>query len=307
MKLIILLILLTPLFLFAQEEITIPESTDIEICGRTLQITGFWIDNYELKADISNYMQKNSKPFMGGYKTGDTISIKEGCSYKIVYMEKFGLNNTSKGRIVLSNTIDYTRFVPRSDEFTMGHGDEYNLGNEKWKVKDVLKNSALIEITDKDLNVNTVELRVSDMIWFGESAYYITDFPGTAAANQWLMNLKKVKDYSYLNTKDLVIPGEDINPPHILPKGETELIIRKMKYYPKQKFNKEEFDNTPVKYWVLKVMYYHGGIARPMIEVERDGKKMFLEYDAYKSFDTEAEVMEFAKVNGITDIVLEEK
>lgn len=307
MKLILLLILLTPLFLFAQEEIIIPESTDIEICGRTLQITGFWIDNGIIKADISNYMQKNSKPLMGGYKINDTIRIKEGCSYKIVYMEKFGLNNTSKGRIVLSNSIDFTRSIPRSDEFTMGHGDEYNLGNEKWKVKNVLKNSAIIEITDKDLNVKTVELRVSDMIWFGESAYYISDFQGTAAVNQWLMNLKKIKDYSYLNTKDPVIPGEDINAPHILPRGETELIIRKMKYYPKQKFNKEEFDNTPVKYWVLKVMYYHGGMARPVIEVERDGKKMFLEYDAYKSYETEEEVLEFAKVNKITDIILEEK
>ncbi len=307
MKLILLLILLTPLFLFAQEEIIIPESTDIEICGRTLQITGFWIDNGIIKADISNYMQKNSKPIMGGYKTGDTIRIKEGCSYRIVYMEKFGLNNTSKGRIVLSNSIDYAHLVPSSDEFTMGHSDEYNLGNEKWKVKNVLKNSALIEITDKDLNVKTIELRVSDMIWFGESAYYITDFPGTAAANQWLMNLKKVKDYSYLNLNTPSIDGELINPPPDMLRGETELIIRKMKYYPKQKFNKEEFDNTPVKYWVLKVMYYHGGMARPVIEVERDGKKMFLEYDVYKSFETEEEVLEFAKVNKITDIILEEK
>lgn len=307
MKLILLLILLTPLFLFAQEEITLPEGSDVEICGRTLYIDGIYVYDGNIRADISVLMQKNSKPITGGYKLGDTIDIKNGCIYYITMIQKYGLTS-SKGYVVLSKEQDLTAYLDMGLS-TLKLNEKFNIGSAEWRATRISKDDADFEIKNSKGKTESVTLKKNDLIWNGFIAYTISDFLANASDKlneQWSIELKQVKDYSYLNLSTPSIDGELINPPPDMPRGETELIIRKMKYYPKQKFNKEEFDNTPVKYWVLTVFFYHGGIARPVIEVERNGKKMFLEYDAYKSFETEEEVLEFAKVNGVTDIVLSE-
>lgn len=306
MKLILLLILFTPLFLFAQD-ITLTEGSDVEICGRILYIDGIYVYDGNIRADISILMQKNSKPIIGGYKLGDTIDIKSGCTYYITMIQKYGLTS-SKGYVVLSKEQDLTAYLDMGLS-TLKLDEKFNIGSQEWRATRISKDDADFEIKRSKGKTESVTLKKNDLIWNGFILYRISDFLANASDNpndQWQIELKKVKDYSYLNLNTPSIDGELINPPPDMPSGNTELIIRKMKYYPKQKFNKEEFENTPVKYWVLKVMYYHGGIARPVIEVERDGKKMFLEYDAYKSFETEEEVLEFAKVNGITDIILTE-
>lgn len=308
MKLIILLILLTPLFLFAQKEIEITEGSEVKVCGRILYIDGIYVYDGNIRADISILMQKNSKPIIGGYKLGDTIDIKSGCRYYVTMIQKFGLNS-ALGYVILSKEQELIAYLDMSLSI-LKLDEKFNIGSQEWRATRISKDDADFEIKRSKGKTESVTLKKNDLIWNGFILYSISDFLANASDNpndQWQIELKKVKDYSYLNLNTPSIDGELINPPPDMLRGETELIIRKMKYYPKQKFNKEEFDNTPVKYWVLKVMYYHGGIARPVIEVERDGKKMFLEYDAYKSFENEEEVLEFAKVNWITDIILEEK
>lgn len=305
MKSILFIILLTPLFLFAQETITISEGDEVVQCGRILRIEGIYVDNGRIKADISILEKKNSKPIIGGYKMDDTIVIKKGCRYYIKEIEKYGLNS-DKGRVTLTDKLEPSDYLDMGLS-SLRTNDKFNIGGEEWIVKSVSKDNAEVERGPKGAR-KTITLKKNDIIWKWLSAYYISDIVNEstdAFYQSWRIDLKEVKDYSYLSGEG--IPGEDINAPLELPKASEELIIRKMKLYPKQKFNQAEYDATPVKYWVLKVLYYHGGIARPVIEVERGGKKMNLEFDAYKSFDTEAEVIEFAKVNGITDIILEEK
>lgn len=45
-------------------------------------------------------------------------------------------------------------------------------------------------------------------------------------------------------------------------------------------------------------------MGRPLLLLERNGKKFFVEYEPIKFFETESEAAEFAKANGITDIEL---
>jgi hypothetical protein len=82
-----------------------------------------------------------------------------------------------------------------------------------------------------------------------------------------------------------------------------------MRYYPiTENYSKEEYFNTPVKYWVLKTIWekHDKKIPRLSVEVECEGGKRWPEFEAYKSFETEKEVMEFARINKITDIILDE-
>jgi hypothetical protein len=284
------------------DEIVITEGSRIEICGRTVAIEGFWIDNYELKADISVYYQENSKPVTGGYKSGETITVTEGCKHIIKSILKFGLS--SKGKVTLWKDIEYDHSVYRG-EFMMKHSKNYYFGDEVWVVKKVFKDSAEIEINKNDIFIKTFLLKHDDIVWTGKYANSISRFieSDDEGANAGTIVFKRIKDLSYINR--VGVPDEILNPPVHLPSGNTELIIRKMKYYPKKRIDEEELKNTPMKFWVLKIFYYPRGIASMVIDVERNGEKLIVEFEGYKSFDTEEEVMEFARVNRITDIILE--
>ena len=309
MKLLILLFsfLLTSQ-VFSQDNHIIYEKGEDNICGKIIRVDGIWIDNGRIKADISILSQKSSKPIIGGYKMGDTIDIKSGCKYYVKLLQKYGMGNEAQGFVQLSDKVDDTEYLG----VAMGNlrlNEEFYTGNIDWKVTRISKDETeFTQKATKTTPANTVVMKKNDIIWKGFEAYYISDFLANASdkiEQQWIIEIKPVKDFSYLAKTETY--GERISlPKDDLPIGMEELIIRKLKFYPKQKFVQEEYDKIPVKYWVLKVLYYHGGIARQMIEVERDGKKRMLEFDAYKSFDTEEEVLEFAKVNGITDIKLEE-
>lgn len=305
MKLLLLLILLTPLFLSAQE-LSITENSEAVECGRIIRVEGIWIDNGSIKADISILANKSSKPITGGYKMGDTIDIKSGCRYFIKLIQKYGVNSNS-GYVVFTQEQDISDYLAIGLS-TLRLNDKFNIGGNEWLVTGISKDEAQFKV-ESGLNYDTIRLTKNDIIWKGFEAYYISDIVNESSDNfykSWKIELKQVKNYSYLNTHDTGIRGEDINAPMGID-SPTQLIIRKMKYYPKQKFNQEEYDATPVKYWVLKLFFYHTGIGHQMIEVEQLGQKMNVEFEGYKSFDTEAEVMEFARVNGISDIVLQEK
>lgn len=309
MKLLILLFsFLFTSQIFSQDNHIIYEKGEDKICGKIIRLDGVWIDNGRMKADISTLEQKNSKPVIGSYKIGDTISIKSGCKYFVKLIQKEGLKEDAKGYIEISNEVDLTAYLDVALD-NLQLNDKFYIGNFDCIVTRISKDEA--EFTQKATQTTpakTVIMKKNDIIWKGFEAYYISDFLANASdkiEQQWTIEIKPVKDYSYIS--GTVIPGELMNAPKgDFPIGSEELIIRKMKFYPKQKFVQEEYDKIPVKYWVLKVLYYPGVIARQVIEVERDGKKRMLEFDAYKSFDTEEEVLEFAKVNGITDIKLEE-
>ena len=308
MKLILLLIILTPLILFAQKEVTLTESSEVKICGRILYIDGIYVYNGNIRADISTLMQENSKPIIGGYKMGDTIDIKSGCRYYVTMIQKFGLNS-SKGYVILSKEQDLTAYLDMGLSI-LKLDEKFNIGSQEWRATRISKDDADFEIKRSKKKTESVTLKKNDLIWNGFTLYKISDFLANASDKlneQWTIELKVVKDYSYLNPNTPSIDGELINPPPMGIDSPTRLIIRKMKYYPKEEFDQKEYDATPVKYWVLKVFLYHTGRARPMIEMDLLGYKTMEEYEGFKAFDTEAEVLEFAKVNGVTDIVLEEK
>ncbi len=290
---------------FAQDVVTLIEGEDVNLCGRILRIDGIYINNGNVKADISVLWQENSKPITGGYKRNDSIFVTEKCKYYVSSIKKFGMND-SKGSVVLSK--EPTRiFSLDMVAGTMDMRNLYSFGEEEWRVIRISKDDADIKIAVKNSPAKKVTLKKNDLIWYGDIAFYISDFLASASDDplfQWEIKLEQVKDYSYLNGPG--IPGELINAP-VDTEGLAQLVIRKMKYYPKEKFDQAEYDETPVKYWVLTVFMYHTGMAHQTMEIEYLGRKMNVEFEGYKSFDTEEEVMEFAKANNISDIKLEEK
>lgn len=305
-----ILLVLTFLFiqnLFAQD-ITINENEEAKICGKIIRVDGIWIDNGYIKADISTLAQKNSKPVQGSYIMNSELDIKSGCKYYIKIIQKFGLTG-DKGYVTLTDKLDPTDYLDMGLSSVSLNG-KFNIGNKEWTVTRISNDDADFEIKSRKGESNIVTLKKNDLIWKGFDLYKITDLVNTstdAFRPYWEVKFEEVKDYSYLS--GLGIPGEWMNAPKetSTPVGSEMLIIRKMKYYPKQKFIQAEYDAIPVKYWALRVFNYSTGIGRPLIKVSFLGEADMLEYEGYKSFDTKEEALEFAKVNGITDVVLEEK
>lgn len=57
------------------------------------------------------------------------------------------------------------------------------------------------------------------------------------------------------------------------------------------------------KICLLRVFFDHGYMARPMIELERDGERSMFEYDVLRIFKNRDEGLEYAETNDITDII----
>ncbi len=55
---------------------------------------------------------------------------------------------------------------------------------------------------------------------------------------------------------------------------------------------------------LLRIFHDAGEIARPVIELDRNGQRSFHEYDVLRDFENKATALEFAKSNNITDIDL---
>jgi hypothetical protein len=56
------------------------------------------------------------------------------------------------------------------------------------------------------------------------------------------------------------------------------------------------------KICLVRIFFDHGGIARPMMEIERDGDKLLLEFDVIRVFKDEEEARRYSKTNNIVDI-----
>ena len=55
------------------------------------------------------------------------------------------------------------------------------------------------------------------------------------------------------------------------------------------------------KYCLIEIVGRDGMIARPMIEVEMNGDKVFCEFDLIIIFKDKREAVDYAKKNGISD------
>ncbi|MHA1961278.1 MAG: hypothetical protein ACW99U_13730 [Candidatus Thorarchaeota archaeon] len=55
---------------------------------------------------------------------------------------------------------------------------------------------------------------------------------------------------------------------------------------------------------LVRVFFDHGGIARPMMEIEREGAKLLLEFDVVRVFEDENEARDYATTNNISDSVI---
>ena len=58
------------------------------------------------------------------------------------------------------------------------------------------------------------------------------------------------------------------------------------------------------KICLLRVFFDHGYMARPMIELERDGERSLLEYDVLRIFENKDEALKYARKNNLTDVIL---
>jgi hypothetical protein len=58
------------------------------------------------------------------------------------------------------------------------------------------------------------------------------------------------------------------------------------------------------KICLLEIFFESGQMARPTIQIEKDGEKQYVEYDVVKYFKDEAEARDYAKKNKITRINL---
>ncbi|MDF1538984.1 MAG: hypothetical protein P1Q69_08775 [Candidatus Thorarchaeota archaeon] len=55
---------------------------------------------------------------------------------------------------------------------------------------------------------------------------------------------------------------------------------------------------------LLRIFFDGGMIARPMIEIERDGSKSLHEFDVLRRFETADEALQYASDNNIQDVDL---
>lgn len=56
------------------------------------------------------------------------------------------------------------------------------------------------------------------------------------------------------------------------------------------------------KICLLRIFFDGGMITRPMIEIERNGKRSLLEFDVLRYFQGKDEALEYAKSQNISDI-----
>jgi|SRR4030095_10616219 len=315
----ILIILVLQNNIFSQNEIKITEKGSVEICGHYVIVDGIWISDGIIKASISVLENQNSKPIIGGFKKGDEIKISSGddCNYYIFSVNKAGLN-ASKGYVVISKTPQYEPVQACGDYITFYESQKIQLDTLDWYLMSVVpgeneKSSAKIDLYYNSNLTSSLSLKENDYLWTGECLYMvdtvqmaskdnIPDPDGNYEINPARVFFKKVNEYFYPSADS--IKGEQINKPN---ETGTEYIIRKALLYTGKKPTKKELKNTKPKIWLLKIFYEARGGATRLIQIEREGKSIMVEFQPVRTFENEAEALEYAKEKGITDIDFQEK
>lgn len=198
----------------AQDEIEIFEKDLLEISAGNIVLDGIWIQDGEIKADISFMKNKWGKPITGGYKEGDEISFGD-TKYYIKEIRKWGKDE--KGKIKLTMTKQEIIKYPLFDEYIIQYpGNIMFSENLNWYFESIEFNQdeQKTAIFSKSNDTNKELLMNGEILWTGNAAYKVDSLiidnynPGE---NNSRMILKKVIDYFY-NT-GLIIPGELINAP----------------------------------------------------------------------------------------------
>jgi len=300
---------------FAQ--VTISESQYSELCSKLVIVDAVWMSEGIIRADISLLDKPNSKPITGGYKKGDmiTISSEPGCTYYIFSIARSG-DSTSTGSVTLTKEPPLTALQVCDETLMLYQNSSYAVDSLDWHFTSVTIGyggtlNANIIVSHNTSLVKNISMQPGSLLWLGECLYRIDkinlpsgegkkDSNGKIVNGLAVMVFTRINDYTNLNEPGL--RGEFIN----LPNFQSEFIIRKAAIYKGKKPTKEELENTSAKIWLLEVFHKSGPIASRIIEITRNGKKIFLPFEPLRTFDSEEKALEYARQSGITDIELEE-
>lgn len=314
---VILLSLLSSSLISQTNDILISERSSVEVDGHLLHLEGIWMSDGIIRADVSVLETKNSKPMTGGYKKGDEIKINNSHEHKyyIKDIKKFGTD--INGYVVLSTLKSDTPVSSFCDGMMMVYESyTFKYDSISFTFSKIIRDDSgklTISVLKKSDNyIYEYLIKEGDVHWNGDCVYMLesimlSNIDNSENKNAGQDNNPKVLLFRKLNnvfysSNDFLIKGETLNAPVIRVDSSSFYIIRKMKLYKKKRPTDDEIKNETEKIYLLRVYSEKGNIARLVIEIEKNGKKMFLEFDAVRVFKDEDEALEFAKNNGIKDI-----
>lgn len=302
-KILILLFIFLPIITASPQidNIKITENKMLEICGLKVLVGGIWMHEGKIKADISYFTSDNGKPITGGYKRGDKISFPGGCDYYIFQINKTGIDNP--GYVILSKSEPLIPEFQLFDDYLMLYtGRSYAVDTLSWFINYTDSASIIKAFTVANYRgeiLDTLNLDLGTIFWNGECAYKLdTITVSEFNTHEKILRFKKQTELFY-NDRE-IIPGEFYNRSYNNFSHPVGYIIRKMKIFNKMNPTEDEIKNTQEKFWLLKLYFYPRNISSPVIEIEKDGEKVFAEYDAIKDFGSEEEAIQFVKENNIT-------
>lgn len=166
---------------YCQENFTIPESSEAEICGRTVIVDGIWFSEGIIRADISILETPRSKPITGGYLAGDqiTISSEPGCTYYVNSITKSG-KDSSKGKVILSTNPLVQPIQQCAEDVIMDEGQSYKIDSLDWHIDRISdQESGKVEVY---INATYMTEKISDFmlseyekVWISGCLYEVKD------------------------------------------------------------------------------------------------------------------------------------
>lgn len=166
---------------YCQDNFTIPESGEAEICDRMVIVDGIWFSEGIIRADISILETPRSKPITGGYMAGDVITItsEPGCSYYVNSIMKSGLPD-SKGNVILSTNPLVLPIQQCAGEMIIDEGQSYKIDSLDWHVADIRKSDSgrkevFITATYQTEKIYDFTLSENEMIWLSGCLYEAID------------------------------------------------------------------------------------------------------------------------------------
>lgn len=170
------LVFFTSGILSQPDTVSITEGNEVNLCGKIVIVDAVWMNNGNVKADISILEQMNSKPVTGGYGTGDeiTISSEPGCTYFVFSIMKNGSNGV-KGSVILSKKPPESRLGIRKDEIIMEDQGSYSFGVHSWHISSIRNEggvvTAYMTVTQNTNIIETITLVKGDLLWIDSKLY----------------------------------------------------------------------------------------------------------------------------------------
>lgn len=310
-----LLALILSLNLKSQDEfVTIKENEGVNICGQDLIVDKIWMNEGIIRADISMLGQPNSKPITGGYRKGDELQLSgsERCTYYISLISKSGLDS-GKGKVVLSKTPPAEFLQICEDTLVWEERGKYWFDTLDCRVTAIRKGDdgalmAEINTSYKSSSIAQLFLGENDVIWSGECLYKVTYLKGhiyNSMGKEWEIEPGKLvltRQNYYIHSSNELMYGLENQPVN-----KSYYVIRKAMMYKGMKPTKEELKNKEPHLWLLQVFFKSRIGASRTMKIVMDGKEILVQYQPVRTFKDEAEALEYAKENSITDIKLGEE